>query len=502
MEITNTPPRSFQFIKEHGQILKQGVEYEWLPTKCKSCSGFGHSMVDCHKEKKTIWVKKEASSKAEVPMEQSKVFIGLNEEELGEQAGVSEVVDHTDSIISAAAFSGEDNSGQIRESSKDEVWQTPRRVAIQSRQGPFTGGTSNQAVQTQSRLINLLFFRNRYMVVRLGFLEVVFLMDKCNILSWNLRGLNSINKQISVQDVCRRNKIGIGGLLETKMRGNKIGEFMEHKLPNWEFYSSPKIEGRLLIIWRKGIVRMSVLEESPQTVHCQVNLVGQRGMFYVTFVYGYNVLENRRSLWHDLTRISLLVKAWIVLGDFNAPFSGLDRSGGKPIAGVELTDPVGWLVEAKMEAMKSSGSYFTWTNNQDGSARIYSKIDHVFMNEDWLDMFPQSLVVFSWEVVSDHCSCVVSNIPMEAMGIKLFRFFNFWTGHSSFKQVVLSSWRVPIRASGLRAIYLRLVRLKHRLKKFNRDYIGDVGCNYQSAMGAYQDAQFQAQVNPFDIRLQ
>ncbi|XP_062075076.1 uncharacterized protein LOC133779093 [Humulus lupulus] len=230
-------------------------------------------------------------------------------------------------------------------------------------------------------------------------------MDECSILSWNIRGLNSANKQSSVQDVCRRNKIGIGGLLETKLRGNKI--------------------------------------------------------------------ENRRSLWHDLTRISLSVKAWIVLGDFNALFYGVDRFGGKPVSSIELADPLGWLTDAKIEALKSIGSYFTWTNKQDGLARIYSKIDHVLMNGDWLDMFPQSLAVFRWEVVSDHCSCIVSNIPMEAMGIKLFRYYNFW-----------------------------LVRLKHRLKQFNRECIGDVGFSYQSAMVAYQDAQFQAQENPHDLKLQ
>ncbi|XP_062118933.1 uncharacterized protein LOC133832634 [Humulus lupulus] len=276
---------------------------------------------------------------------------------------------------------------------------------------------------------------------------------------------------------------------------------MEHKFPNVEFYSSPVTEGRLLIIWRKGIARLTILEESPQLVHCQVNLVGHRSLFHVTFVYGYNSTETRRSLWHDLTRISLSVKAWIVLGDFNAPFSCGDRSGGKPISSIELADSLGWLTNAKIEALKSMGSYFTWTNNQDGSAGIYSKIDHVLMNEEWLDMFPRSLAIFRWEVVSDHCSCVVSNIPMEAMGIKLFRYYNFWSGHSEFNQVVLSSWRAPVKVSGLRAIYIRLLRMKHRLKKFNRDCIGDVGFGYQSAMVAYQDAQFQAQENPQDLKL-
>ncbi|XP_062080907.1 uncharacterized protein LOC133785705 [Humulus lupulus] len=246
------------------------------------------------------------------------------------------------------------------------------------------------------------------------------------------------------------------------MRGNKIMEFMEHKLPNWEFYSSPIIEGRLLIVWRKVFARVTILEESYQYVHCLVKMAG----------------------------------------DFNAHFSGLDRSGGKPVSGLELADSLQWLADTQVESLKSIGSYFTWTNNQEGPARIYSKIDHVFMNEDWLDIFPHSMAVFRWEVVLDHCSCVVTNLPMKKVGIKLFRFYNFWTDHPGVKEVVMSSWRVPVKATGLRAIYLKKMRLKHRLKKFNRDNIGDIGMNYHSAKEAYQEAQFQAQSHPRDYSLQ
>ncbi|XP_062089567.1 uncharacterized protein LOC133796101 [Humulus lupulus] len=462
MEINNNPPRSLQFINEYGQIMEQGVEYEWLPTKCKVCSGFGQSMVDCRKEHKTQWVKKEVVAKTEATEEKNKDSKELNEE-------TPEVLSRATTAEDSSIQNSKElqllvlaKSDHLKETNKGEQWQTPRHVATQARQGLTTGSSTPPPGQVQKQ-------SNKFLV---------------------LQEQKKVGKE--VLDICSRNKIGVGGLLETKMRGNKIVEFMEHKLPNWEFYSSPTIEGRLLIVWRRIFVRMTILEESHQFVHCMVKMAGQREIFYVTFVYGYNMMEGRRSLWQGLNRISLSVRAWIVLGDFNAPFSSLDRSGGKPVSGLELEDPLRWLADTQVEALKSIGSYFTWTNNQEGSARIYSKIDHVFMNEEWLDLFPHSLVVFRWEVVSDHCSCVVTNMPMEKMGIKLFRFYNFWTAHPDFKEVVMSSSRTPIKTIGLRAIYLKTMRLKHRLNKFNRDAIGDIGLNYYSAKEAYQEAQLQA----------
>ncbi|XP_062101816.1 uncharacterized protein LOC133807782 [Humulus lupulus] len=327
-------------------------------------------------------------------------------------------------------------------------------------------------------------------------------MDSWPILSWNIRGLNRVNKQISVQELFRKNKIGIGGLMETKLRGKKIDEFMEHRFPNWDYFTSPGTEGRLLILWRKGIANMSILEDSPQLVHCQIRLVGHKTSFFVTFVYGFHSIDTRRSLWHDLSRLSLSVKSWMVIGNFNAPFSVGDRTGGCSLDSSELVDSVGWKSVAKVEAIKSMGSYFTWTNNQDGLARIYSKIDHALIDEDWLDVFPQSVAVFQWEAVSDHCSCIVSNISLKSMGTKLFRYYNFWSNHPDFKQIVLKSWKAPVQMSGLKAIFTRLVRLKHHLKKLNRDWFGDVGLGYHLALEALKTAQFQAQEKPLDFQLQ
>ncbi|XP_062088959.1 uncharacterized protein LOC133795527 [Humulus lupulus] len=280
------------------------------------------------------------------------------------------------------------------------------------------------------------------------------------------------------------------------MKGNNIRRFMEHHFSNWDFHTSSVIEGRLLIVWIKLFAKVNIIEESNQFVHCLVKLAGMQQYFGVIFVYGLNSIEGRRTLWEGLQRPALMDKSWLVLGDFNAPFSSKDKSGGKPIFDLEMVDSVQWLADAHVEPLRSVGSYFTWTNNQNGAARIYSKIDHALMNEKWIDLFPQSTPVFRWETISDHCSCIVKIQPLEKMGLKLFRFYNYWTKHHDFHDLVLYSWRSPIRATGIKAIFLKLLRLKHCLKVFNRDRIGDLKANYYKAKETYQEAQMQAQAYP------
>ncbi|XP_062114409.1 uncharacterized protein LOC133825494 [Humulus lupulus] len=323
-------------------------------------------------------------------------------------------------------------------------------------------------------------------------------MDCCSIGSWNVRGLNNKGKQESVSEFCNVNKIGVGGLLETKLKGNKVQELMDKKFASWEFYNSPIVEGRLLIIWRKSFVRVLVIAEFAQHVHCVVKMAGQVNAFCLTFVYGFNAIEDRKILWQNLVQLNFPVSPWLILGHFNSVFYVDDRNGGNPISHTEMVDSNLWLAQSNVVALKRFGSNFTWTNNQVGSSRIFSKIDHAFVNEEWHDFFPNTAARFSWEAISDHCSCVVSASATETIGIKPFRFYNFWADHHDFKTIVEQSWKRPVTSRGLKGIYIKLMRVKHCLKKFNHEVIGDIGKRFQDAKSSYSEAKFQAQAHPRD----
>ncbi|XP_062113034.1 uncharacterized protein LOC133824176 [Humulus lupulus] len=245
--------------------------------------------------------------------------------------------------------------------------------------------------------------------------------------------------------------------------GNKVMDLMVNKFMNWDYYSSPVTEGRILIIWRKIFVKVILLEETNQYAHCFVKMAGQRHAFSATFVYGLNTMEERKRIWNSLPKLTLPATSWVILGDFNAIFTTKDIDGGKPVSKSELLDSSQWLVGNQVDSLKT---------------------------------------IFRWETVSDHCSCTVSTMAMENLGVKLFRFYNFWTDHKDFKEVALNSWRKSINGTDLTAIYLKTMRLKHKLKKFNRDHIGDIGVQYQVAKDQYQEALFQAHKHPRDLPFQ
>ncbi|XP_062089448.1 uncharacterized protein LOC133795982 [Humulus lupulus] len=245
-------------------------------------------------------------------------------------------------------------------------------------------------------------------------------------------------------------RVGIGAFLETKLRGNKVEEFMMSVFRGWEYYTSSVCEGRLLLVWHPGFVSINILQINLQFIHSQVTFKDSS-------------------------------QPWLMAGDFNAVFDYDDRIGGRTITEFEMTDAQQWRALGLADEMRSIGSRYTWTNNQEAGARIFSKVDRVFKNEAWMDMFPNSEALTNWDSISDHWYCLIKSAATELLGVKPFRFYNMWTEHKDFRSVVLSSWYKPLHAPGLFCIKRKLDRLKHVLRKFNKEAIGDVTINFSAA---------------------
>uniref|UniRef100_A0A803PHI0 DUF4283 domain-containing protein n=1 Tax=Cannabis sativa TaxID=3483 RepID=A0A803PHI0_CANSA len=173
------------------------------------------------------------------------------------------------------------------------------------------------------------------------------------------------------------------------------------------------------------------------------------------------------------------------------------KTRGKEISALELEDSKNLIANSSVGPMNRTGSNFTWTNKQDN--RIFSRIDHVFHNEDWVDNFPNTPAHFSWDTCSDHCFCVVHSTATENLGTKPFCCYKFWAEHLDYKKTVLDSWGKSLRCCGLKGIYLKTMRLKQKLKRFNRNVIGSIGEAFEKAKESYIEAQFQCQANPNNI---
>ncbi|XP_062103251.1 uncharacterized protein LOC133814280 [Humulus lupulus] len=289
---------------------------------------------------------------------------------------------------------------------------------------------------------------------------------------WNVRGMNKKEKQKAILDVCKENK---------------------------DYFSSSITSGRILVIWQAKFVKVDILLEDPQLVHCKIKVCGQQEVFFATVVYGSNSMEERKILWDKLANISHLNNPWIIFGDFNAMFSFQDRNGGRQILAKDIVDAQDWLALGQVEEFKCSGAHFTWSNKHDIGDQIFSKLDRVFTNVSWLDLFPKTEACFKCDCVSDHSCCIIESQELNKVGIKPFRFCNHWLHYRRFKETVLESWNSTSGSGrGLNQIVQKLFRVKHVLKRFKREEVGDVVLDYKLAKEELSNAQEALATNPSD----
>ncbi|CAI9094921.1 OLC1v1030752C1 [Oldenlandia corymbosa var. corymbosa] len=63
MDITENVPKRIVFEDENGNVRVQKVVYEWLPTQCKCCKGFGHMTDKCRLKIIPVEIKKQPAVK-------------------------------------------------------------------------------------------------------------------------------------------------------------------------------------------------------------------------------------------------------------------------------------------------------------------------------------------------------------------------------------------------------------------------------------------------------
>jgi len=182
-----------------------------------------------------------------------------------------------------------------------------------------------------------------------------------NIASWNVRGLNWPNKQEDVKLFLQSNNIGLIGLLETKIKSQKVCKIAQNIFSGWEWANNFDISnGRIWVAWKPNLYKVTIQEQSDQYMHCKVIQITTSKRFHITFVYGHNHNLQRQPLWTALHHLSNSIQeAWCLLGDFNAILSKDDRIGGNAVSDHDIQEMSNVMEECEVLEMPSSSSFFS-----------------------------------------------------------------------------------------------------------------------------------------------
>ncbi|KAB5512336.1 hypothetical protein DKX38_029364 [Salix brachista] len=291
--------------------------------------------------------------------------------------------------------------------------------------------------------------------------------------SWNVRGLNSPQKQFAVCSWLKHHNIDIFGLLETRILPNNLDNVQAKILPlNWSAISNIHTGTlcRILVGWNPKFCHLQSIDTSAQwitsEVHNHPRLAGTR----VTFVYGSNSPVERRTLWQYIKAASEANKnnPWIILGDFNAVLRPSDRSGGSTDWGGHHGDFPDCIMHSTLQQLPYTGMHLTWHNGQNNEATIMKKLDWVFGNLPLMISWPNVKANFIPRQASDHSAMVVNFEKASPRAGSPFKFLNQWASHEDFLDLVRGVWTQPIAGNPLFQLTTKLNILKAHFKSKHR----------------------------------
>ena len=183
---------------------------------------------------------------------------------------------------------------------------------------------------------------------------------------WNIRGLNSHRRQVMTKAWINIHKPLFGAFLETKILPTNTRRLVKAVPRGWKFFGNfgSYNTARIVVVWDPR-VSVVVYHESAQVVTCGFFLQQQNINLTVSFVYGFNLPEERVPLWEDLVFLHssspLNRSPWAVVGDFNQILRS-EHHSAFPSADIDLhgvSDFEFALQDANLFEAPSKGLLFT-----------------------------------------------------------------------------------------------------------------------------------------------
>ncbi|XP_022880649.1 uncharacterized protein LOC111397917 [Olea europaea var. sylvestris] len=263
------------------------------------------------------------------------------------------------------------------------------------------------------------------------------------------------------------------GILETKLDNSKLSRVMRNKFGGFNFANNFAYHdaGQILILWDFLNVDLDVLEATTQLIHYSITCKVTSRTFFVSFVYAFNIIVPRRPLWHDLEVFGLNCSSpWLVLGDFNNVLNFDEKSNGADITPYEIKDFDMCCQNIGLSDLRSIGCFSTWNNNF-----VWSKLDRAMVNEAWMiESFDSFANFVPQGCLSDHSPCIVTLFRKVERKRRPFKFFNMWTRHDEFFDLVSLGWSKVFVGTKQFSLCKKLHSLKGLLKKMNAKHFAHI----------------------------
>ena len=153
----------------------------------------------------------------------------------------------------------------------------------------------------------------------------------CQVLNWNVRGLNDGARQDSVSELVRTTGATIVCLQETKMQAmerNVVRRTVGAKFENsYSVLPAEQTRGGIFLAVNEDFFDLSDIALTANTITAQIKMRADGKTWQITVVYGPQGEDAKLQFLQELKNIPPPENdRWLILGDFNLIYQAEDKN--------------------------------------------------------------------------------------------------------------------------------------------------------------------------------
>lgn len=290
-----------------------------------------------------------------------------------------------------------------------------------------------------------------------------------NILCWNVRGLNCLDRRTTVHETIAASSCQIVCLQESKL--DNVDKFTAAYLGGFRLHSFAQLpavgtRGGILMLWDDSIIGINDIVALEFCLSASVTLRESSTTFKITTVYGPSTASRKDVFLAELiTQKPVCGSKWLVLGDFNQIYRARDKNK-RNINRSRITRFRNALQSCDLKEIHLQNRRFTWSNERINPTLC--KLDSFFCNAEWDIHFNTHVLHALSSSLSDHCPLLLAN-DCGPRRPRSFKFENFWPSLPRFNEIVHKAWNEhSVHTEPYQVLFHKLKKTGVRLSEWSR----------------------------------
>ena len=295
------------------------------------------------------------------------------------------------------------------------------------------------------------------------------------VIIWNTEGIKKAQALQELLFLTHSYKPDILFILETMVTDKHLQNILLRLgFVYYDFVPATNHAGGIAVLWTSGSIHASFLKKTNRTIHLLVHGTSTMLSSIISGIYAPTQQKKKDSFWNLLLELNEIFDLpWCIIEDFNELANPSEKREGINHPCTKYRRLNNFLYQSNAISLPVNGSLYT-LKKRIHMHLIYERLDRAIVCKNWMEVYPELVMVHGVFVCSDHCPIVLTTQYLVQQSKHLsFRFQNFWCQYRRLDKIVILQWQTSVSGTRMYKLMQKLKYVKLHVKGWSKCFFGN-----------------------------